>query len=153
MKNIKILIAAVLTVFLVSPGNAQDIDNDTIKKYIETFKTADRGPYKDLRWFCPDGSLILPKERCPQQGGVQRARYKDEVVALQKSRHIFLGQILATAEVSDFWDASNSHSRLKQYQLEKYLRSVDNGWILRKAQYYRGAIQAEDEENLGASLF
>lgn len=153
MKNIKILIAAVLTVFLVSPGNAQDIDNDTIKKYIETFKTADRGPYKDLRWFCPDGSLILPKERCPQQGGVQRARYKDEVAALQKSRHIFLGQILATAEVSDFWDAGNSHSRLKQYQLEKYLRSVDNGWILRKAQYYRGAIQAEDEETWGLRFF
>jgi hypothetical protein len=153
LKKIKVLVTAILTLFLVSPVSAQDIDNDTIKKYIETFKKDDRGPYKDLRWFCPDGSLVLPKERCPQRGGVQRARYKDEVVALQKNRHIFLGQILATTEFSDFWDPNKHHSRLKQYQLERYLRSVDNGWILRKAQYYRGAIQAEDEETWGLRFF
>lgn len=138
---------------MVSPVSAQDINNDTIKKYIETFKKDDRGPYKDLRWFCPDGTVLPPRERCPQGGGVQRARYKDEVEALQTNRHIFLGQILSTTEFSNFWDVSNNHSRLKQYQLEKYLRGIDNGWILRKAQYYRGSIQAEDEETWGLRFF
>lgn len=132
---------------------AQKADTETIRKQIERYKEDARGPYKDLRWFCPDGSVVPPQERCPQGGGKQRARYKDDVNSLQKTNHLFLGQILATTDYSDFWDAANSHSRLKQYQLEKYLRNVDNGWILKKAQYYRGAIQAEDEEAWGINFF
>ncbi len=42
---------------------------------------------------------------------------------------------------------------MKQYQLEKYLLRTDDGWILRKAQFYRGAFQAEDEENWGVEFF
>ena len=112
-----------------------------------------RGPYKDIRWFCKDGTTLPPKERCPQPGGVQRARYKDDVVSLGETNHIYLGQILSTTPKEDFWDAGNYNSRLKQYQLEKYLRAIDNGWILRKGQYYRGAYQIEDEEAWGIEFF
>jgi len=35
--------------------------------------------------------------------------------------------------------------RYNQILLEKFLTHIDNGWILRKAQFYRGAIQEEDE--------
>ncbi|MDX1476459.1 MAG: PEP/pyruvate-binding domain-containing protein, partial [Saprospiraceae bacterium] len=65
----------------------------------------------------------------------------------------FLGQILSTTPYAEFWDAGKYNSRLKQYQLERYLRSVDDGWILRKAQYYRGAYQVEDEEAWGIEFF
>lgn len=95
----------------------------------------------------------MPKEKCPEPGGVQRARYKEEVEALGKNHHIFLGQILSKTPNVDFWDAENYNSRLKQYQLEKYLRAIDEGWILRKAQYYRGAYQIEDEEAWGIEFF
>lgn len=44
-----------------------------------------------------------------------------------------------------FWDETTDHSRLKQYLFENYLQAIDDGWILRKARYYRGAIQDEDE--------
>ncbi len=71
---------------------------------------------------------------------------KDEVTTLAKTNHIFLGQILATTDNAEFWDADNGNSRIKQYALEKFLRAADDGWILRKAQYYRGAFQVEDEE-------
>ncbi|GAA5522609.1 hypothetical protein LQ318_12720 [Aliifodinibius salicampi] len=142
-----------LVFFLSSQLHAQKVENGSIQERIEAYKQDVRGPYKDLRWFCPDGSVVPPKERCPERGGKQRARYKDEVVALQKSNHIFLGQILATTDHQSFWDSGHNHSRLKQYQLEKYLRSIDNGWILRKAQYYRGAIQAEDEQAWGREFF
>ena len=135
------------------PAVAQKLDNSVIKERIEKFKTDIRGPYKDIRWFCKDGSFVAPKETCLEPGGVQRARYKDDVVALGKSNHIFFGQILSTTPKEDFWDADNYNSRLKQYQLEKYLRSVDNGWILRKGQYYRGAFQVEDEEAWGIDFF
>lgn len=132
---------------------AQKIENAAIKERIEAYKSDARGPYKDIRWFCSDGSFAIPREeKCPEVKGkvsVQRARYKDEVVALGKSNHIFLGQILSTTPKEDFWDEANYNSRLKQYQLEKYLRAVDDGWVLRKGQYYRGAFQVEDEEAWG----
>ena len=113
------------------------------------FKASERGPYKDIRWFCKDGTINMPKEPCGDIGGVQRARYRDDVEQLSKTNHIFMGQILSTTSNIDFWDAEHGHSRLKQYQLEKFLRAADNGWILQKAQYYRGAIQVEDEEDWG----
>ncbi|MDW7694585.1 PEP/pyruvate-binding domain-containing protein [Flammeovirgaceae bacterium SG7u.111] len=132
---------------------AQAPDNVAIAEQIQKLKKDARGPYKDIRWFCKDGSILMPTERCPEKGGVQRARYKDEVVALAKNHHIFIGQILSTTLVDDFWDAAHNQSRLKQYMLEKYLRTVDNGWVLQKGQYYRGAIQIEDEEEWGKEFF
>lgn len=135
--------------FTASALQAQKLDNTTLMGLIDKYKADVRGPYKDIRWFCPDGSVIMPREKCAEPGGVQRARYKDEVVALGKTNRIFLGQILANTPKEDFLDAENNYSRLKQYQLEKYLRAVDDGWILRKGQYYRGAYQIEDEEAWG----
>ena len=134
-------------------ANAQKLDNYLIRQRIEQYKTDARGPYKDIRWFCKDGSFAMPKEQCPEKGGVQRARYKDEVVALGESNHIFLGQILSKTPHKDFWDSENYNSRLKQFQLEKYLRALDDGWVLQKGQYYRGAYQMEDEEAWGIEFF
>lgn len=131
---------------------SQKVENSQISSMIVQFKNDAKGPYKDIRWFCKDGTTRPPQERCPEPG-VQRARYKDEVISLAKTNHIFLGQILSTTDFSEFWDDANYHSRLKQYQLENYLKRTDNGWILRKAQFYRGAFQAEDEENWGVSFF
>lgn len=153
LSSMKKMILVALVMVITGPVLAQQTSDSTIKKNVEIYKNDVRGPYKDLRWFCPDGSLIPPRERCPQKGGKQRARYKDEIITLQNTRHIFLGQILTTTDYADFWDVPNNNSRLKQYQLEKYLRGVDNGWILRQAQFYRGAVQAEDEEDWGVGFF
>lgn len=150
MKNsVFILLAFLLT---ISSLHSQKTNVEVVQM-LEKYKLDQRGPYKDIRWFCKDGSVNLPKEKCPAPGGVQRARYKDEVVALGKSNHIFLGQILSTTSREAFWDADYYHSRLKQYQLEKYLRAIDDGWVLRKGQFYRGAFQVEDEEEWGVDFF
>lgn len=132
---------------------AQKIADEVIETRIEEYKNDLRGPYRDIRWFCKDGSFAMPKEKCNEPGGVQRARYKNEVIQLAKTNHIFLGQILSTTPYADFWDEENAQSRLQQYQIEKYLKSIDNGWISRKAQYYRGAYQVEDEEAWGIAFF
>lgn len=142
-----------LSLFAMFPVSAQTPENTDIQTLITRYQSDIRGPFKDIRWYCKDGSVIPPKEKCPEPGGVQRARLKDEVAALAKQQHIFLGQILSNTPKEDFWDAANRHSRLKQYQLEKYLRAVDDGWIWRKAQFYRGAVQVEDEENWGVAFF
>lgn len=136
-------------------SHGQKKDNKEITSLINKFKKDIRGPYKDIRWFCNDGSIRQPKDPCPENigPGVQHARYKDEILELAKSNHVYFGQILAYSDKEGFWDKSNNHSRLKQYQLEKYLKRVDNGWILQKGQYYRGAIQAEDEASWGIDFY
>lgn len=116
---------------------------------IEKLKKDPRGPYKGIFWFCPDGSIIPAKERCSKPGGIQHALHKDEVTALATNYHLYLGQILAGSNRSAFLDERNNYSRINQYQLGKYLERSDDGWIMRKARFYRGALQAEDEEAWG----
>ncbi|WP_435134715.1 PEP/pyruvate-binding domain-containing protein [Formosa sp. A9] len=128
------------------------VSNEALKGLVKKYKSDVRGPYRDIRWFCDDGTINMPKEPC-EDGGVQHARYKDEVIALGESNHIYFGQILASTNQDAFLDREHNFSRLKQYLLERYLKSVDDGWINRKAQYYRGHIQAEDEQAWGKDFF
>ena len=141
--------------FTLSFFGQNKIDNDALRSQITAYKNDIRGPYKDIRWFCTDGSIRAPKDPCPENigPGVQHARFKADVVSLGKDHHLYFGQILSYTERTDFWDAENNQSRLKQYQLDKYLRSVDNGWIYQKAQYYRGSVQVEDEEAWGIAFY
>lgn len=132
---------------------AQPRPASEIKSLIETLKKDPKGPYQQIIWCCPDGTIVAANQRCPEPGGVQRAKYKDDILKLNKTNHIFLGQILAATPVDEFLDAKNKYSRLKQYLLEKYLQSIDNGWVLRRGQYYRGAIQTEDENTWGIKFF
>ncbi len=135
--------------------SAQPKDNEAIKKMIAAYKLDMRGPYKDIRWYCADGSYAEPKVGCAEQNknNLQRARYKDEVEALAKTNHVYLGQILAKTGKVEFWDADFRQSRLKQYQIERFLMNADDGWVNRRGQYYRGATQAEDEEAWGIAFF
>ena len=138
--------------FLPCLSSAQNTSPEALRELVVSFQQDPRGPYRDIRWFCPDGTMALPQERCEEPGGVQRARYKERVIDLAENEHLFLGQILSTTEYQDFWDAGQRQSRLKQYQLGKYLMAVNDGWILRRGQYYRGAFQAEDEQAWGQAF-
>ena len=149
MKRLLVSIAILLT--LNSFSNPKPA-NEKISKLIQTFKKDIRGPYRDIKWFCEDGSIIDSKAKCPD-GGHQHARLKEEVVALAKNHHIFLTQILTGTDVDEFWDKDNRHSRLIQYMIEQYLTEIDNGWINEKGQYYRGAKQIEDEMEWGRDFF
>ncbi|MBT8385567.1 MAG: phosphoenolpyruvate synthase, partial [Bacteroidia bacterium] len=155
--NIKTVLFFLICIYLLTSSSviAQTaVSNEKIAAQIITYKNDIRGTYKSIRWFCKDGTIRQPQDPCPNEiGGIQHATYKDEVVALGKSNHIFLGQILAYTDKSDFWDGQHNHSRLKQYQLGKYLSGIDNGWVNQKGQYYRGAIQIEDEEEWGVKFY
>lgn len=130
------------------------LSNKTIESQVEKYKNDVRGTYKSIRWFCDDGTIRQPKDPCPDSvGGVQHATYKEDVEILAKNNHIFFGQILSYTDKNDFWDESKNHSRLKQYQLGKYLARIDDGWINQKGQFYRGALQIEDEEAWGIKFY
>ena len=128
---------------------SQEVDNAELTRLVQSFKKDERGPYQAIRWFCPDGTVLPPQQRCPQPGGIQHALHKDVLQKIAKGNKIYLGQILAGTPFPEFLDSNNQNSRLKQYQVEKYLQAIDDGWILRRARYYRGAFQAEDEEAWG----
>ncbi len=156
MTKMKYFLFLLVIILLQTPTFSQVIDkksDEAIKKLVQDLKQNIRGPYKDIRWFCPDGSVLPAKEPCPDDEGVQHARYKNSVVNLGETNHIFLGQILTYTSPDDFWDPEYYNARLKQYQLEKYLRAIDDGWIMHKGQFYRGAIQVEDEEAWGIDFF
>jgi hypothetical protein len=139
--------------FRIDLLNAQNLSVEEISDLVQLFKNDSRGPFQGIRWFCPDGSMVAPPQRCSQPGGIQHALPKTAVQELADLQGIYLAQILAGTSNDDFWDAAHDHSRAKQYILEKFLFEADDGWILRKAQYYRGAYQVEDEEAWGLQFF
>lgn len=132
---------------------AQVADPVAVQQLVQRLKSEVRGPYRDIRWFCPDGSTRPARDPCPDGPGNQHARLRTDVEDLARKEHLFLGQILTNTPFADFWDAENGHSRLMQYQLEQFLRRRDDGWIHRRARYYRGAVQAEDEQEWGRRFF
>ena len=56
---------------------------------------------------------------------------------------------MSAVSFEQLFDAARNHHRLKELALEKYLTEMDQGWIYRRARYYRGARQVEDEEKAG----
>lgn len=155
MKLQLLFFAIVFYAFSYVPISAQDLPIASIEKQIATYKSLDRGPYKRIEWFCNNGTTREAKDPCPDEigGGVQHASYSDDLKELGKKYHLFFADILANTDKTEFWDAVNNHSRIKQYQLARYLASVDDGWVQRKSQYYRGAVQSEDEEAWGVEFY
>ena len=122
---------------------------ERIQSLIKEWRTAARGPYRDIMWFCDDGTFVRPRTTGCEGEGVQRARYSPELIDLQRTDHLYLAQILSTTDRADFWDNRNYNSRMKQYLLGKFLQNNDNGWVLESGQFYRGAFQVEDEVEWG----
>ena len=73
---------------------AQKLEPKEVTVLVNKYKNDIRGPYKDIRWFCTDGSIRPPKDPCPDNigPGVQHARYKDEVMALGRSEERRVGK-------------------------------------------------------------
>lgn len=149
---LRLTIIILITGFL--NGYAQELSSSEIKKLVQTYKNDVRGPYYRIKWFCDDGSIREAKDPCPDDiGGIQHASFKESANELRKTNHLFFGDILAATKFDEFLDVEHNYSRLKQYQIGQYLAAVDDGWVLRKGQYYRGAIQSEDEEAWGKEFF
>jgi len=146
-----------LLLFLLLPAPtlfSQEIPDKKVEEIIEEYRGLIRGPYLKIEWFCDDGTKRDSKDPCPDKvGGIQHASYKPITIQLQEKNHLFFADILAYTDKGAFWDANNQNSRLKQYQLNNYLKSVDNGWIMEKAQYYRGSVQSEDEQEWGIDFY
>ncbi|MBU0971946.1 MAG: PEP/pyruvate-binding domain-containing protein [Proteobacteria bacterium] len=118
-------------------------------QWVQELKKDPRGPFQGIKWFCQDGQVLSAQERCPAPGGIQHGVLKDRVLRLEQDKKIYLSTQLAGLGHGEIWDIPGFHSRLKQYALIQYLFLADDGWIYQQARYYRGAVQAEDENAWG----
>ncbi|MFQ5739167.1 MAG: PEP/pyruvate-binding domain-containing protein [Acidobacteriota bacterium] len=133
------------------PLTSQEIQEAT--RLVGAMKRNPRGPYVRIRWFCQDGTVQEPTAgACTDHGGgYQHAEYSSGALRLAQL-HFHVGTIFRVLDFDHFLDSSNDNYRLKELVLEAYLRQFDDGWILRRALYYRGARQIEDEEAQGELL-
>ena len=123
------------------------------RHWIDKMKNSERGPFARIRWFCNDGSVLPPKAyACVKHGGGhQHGEWSDKTKQLRAQGYLIAtllagsdpGKLTAEADFIEIWN---------QLLIEKFLMAVDNGWIMRRALFYRGAIQEEDERAAARAL-
>jgi hypothetical protein len=121
-------------------------DENNLRSWVKEMKTSARGPFKHIRWFCNDGTIQPPKEYAckDHDGGVQHGEWTDRVKALRADGY-YIANIFADIDPEAFLQNPDHTDIIKQMIVEQFLIDADDGWILRKARFYRGALQAEDE--------
>ena len=116
-------------------------------------KEAERGPFERIRWFCRDGSVLPPKPyACSQHGGGHQHGELNQRARTLREEGFWIANILAGSDVKAWVDSDDFMDRYAQLLNERYLVRADNGWILRRALFYRGAIQEEDERAAAREL-
>jgi hypothetical protein len=123
------------------------------ERIVQEMQDSQRGPYSQIRWFCNDGTMQPPVAyACRERGGGrQHAEYskgRQRLADLGWS----VGTIFASLTFDEVFDSQPRQQRLRQLALERYLIDIDNGWVLRRAQSYRGRVQVEDEDYAGKEL-
>ncbi len=112
-----------------------------------------RGPYSRILWYCNDGTTQSPVAyACSERGGgKQHAEY-----SAQRNRLAELGwsvgTIFAAENFAGMLDSQPREQRFRELALERYLVDTDDGWVLRRAQTYRGRVQVEDEIVAGQAI-
>lgn len=123
------------------------------RRIVQEMSENQRGPYSRIEWFCNDGTVQPPVAfACRERGGGrQHAGYSQARQELQ-SLGWSVGTIFADTTFEELVESQPRQQRLRELALERYLVDIDNGWVLRRAQYYRGRVQVEDEDYTGRGL-
>ena len=122
-------------------------DASAHRALIVEMKQAPRGPFKRLRWFCNDGSVLPPKAyACQDRGsGHQHGQWSDATLALHAAGYP-IANVMVELSAEQFDDSEAADTHFKVLLLEQFLIRIDDGWILRRGRYYRGAFQVDEEE-------
>lgn len=120
---------------------------------IEEMTRNPRGPYRYIRWFCADGTILPPEPYAcrPHGGGIQHGQLREEIAEFGQLGFHF-GTVFAALDAQEVIDADHAGYRARELVVEAYLVRTEDGWVMRRAQYYRGARQAEDEERVGREI-
>jgi hypothetical protein len=138
--------AAVALTIALSAHSAADNSESDFHAWIEAMKTSERGPFERIRWFCNDGSVLPPTAYAcqPHGGGHQHGEWSARTRELRDSGYL-VANVLAGLDADEFLGGEGAPDAFAQMLIERFLISADDGWIFRRALFYRGAIQEEDE--------
>jgi hypothetical protein len=137
-----------LALFAWAPAQAAALpDPTTLRGWIEEMKESPKGPFERIRWYCKDGTVLPPKAYACRDhgGGVQHGEWNERAAAMRAGGYQ-IANVFAGIDPAPFLGANADLGRFDQILLERFLMKLDDGWILRGARSYRGALQAEDEE-------
>ena len=146
----RILVLLCLTLFTPSLVSA---DTQRYQSWLQQMREQPRGPFSRIRWFCNDGTVLPPKAYAcqPHGGGFQHGEWNAQTLELREQGFL-VANLLAGVQSGPWLDQRDFDNAYGQLLIERFLVAVDNGWILRRALFYRGAIQEEDERAGARSL-
>jgi hypothetical protein len=153
----KILIGLTLLPLFCQPTFAesppQTPHQEQFRTWIQEMKKAPRGPFARIRWFCNDGSVLPPESyACVEHdGGHQHGEWSEKTRELRDAGY-YIANFLADLDPAAFLALPDYETRYKHFLMEQFLEAQDEGWIFRKARYYRGAFQEEDERRGARAL-
>lgn len=155
MLKLSALILAVLAQFVPVTLFAVETPAD-ISKYrawVNEMEDQERGPFSRLRWFCNDGTILPPRDStCKDHGGgYQHGEWSEKILEMRRQGYL-VANVLAGLDADAWVDDPDFGNRYAQLLIERFLISTDDGWIMRRALFYRGAIQEEDERAAARSL-
>lgn len=147
------VLATMLALGLAGPIGAAGADTARYRGWIEQMKTAPRGPFDGIRWFCRDGRVLAPQDLgCAKRGtGWQHGQWSAQTRELREQGWR-IATLLAGIDAPKAVAAPDFADLYTQLLIERFLVAGDDGWILRKARFYRGAIQEEDEREGARAL-
>lgn len=123
------------------------------QQIVQEMKQNPRGPYRRIRWFCADGTTQAPVAyACREHGGGRQHAEFSQARARLAELGWHVGTIFAALDPEAPAGGDAGTARLRELALERYLIDIDDGWVLQKAQGYRGRVQVEDEQASGRRL-
>ena len=152
--SLRLLVLGVVAwVACAQPVGAQAPSAEQYRQWIVEMKDSARGPFSGIKWYCKDGSVFPPAEyACAKHGGgVQHGEWSDRTKQL-RSQGYKVATLLAGIDASKAVAAPDFADSYAQLLVEKFLIATDSGWIMRKALFYRGALQEEDEREGARNL-
>jgi len=137
-----------LATIAASPTAPSKGASEDYRAWIEEMKASARGPFSRIRWYCKDGSILPPTPSAcqPNGGGYQHGEWSQRATAL-RAQGFWVANVLAGVDAAAFVEDPRFPDAFAQILIEKFLVGADDGWIFRKAQFYRGALQDEDERD------
>jgi hypothetical protein len=133
-------------ILLTASATVTRDDVATYRDWVLEMKASERGPFSRIRWFCNDGAVLPPEAYAcePHGGGHQHGEWSERTKSL-RTQGYFVANLLAGVDVDALLSEEQFLDRYAQLLIERFLVGADDGWILRQALFYRGAIQEEDE--------
>ena len=134
------LLVMLLTHILPASVYADEVSTDRseYRAWIIDMQGLERGPFSRLRWFCNDGTVLPPKSYAckDHHGGYQHGEWSEKTLRLREQGYL-VANVLAGLDAKALVDEPGFRNLYAQILIERFLVSADDGWILRRALFYR----------------